>query len=161
MYKHITLNTIYYYSHTFSLMIYTLSVMYMGLGVSLYHNPIYCWALSIQNYFNFIPMPLCHSHTLLSYKYDKVQHVVIYMVVFQWCVCGGACLVFKLGWTCLLCQCARSCDIVSGMCHVVSRLYHMTILWYAFFKKPYIPHHWDYFHTHHSHTKQLLIYNFD
>ncbi len=68
MYKHITPHTIYYYSHTFSaLMIYTFLVMYTAWCLILYHNPIYCWALSIYNYFNLIPMPLYHSHMLLSY----------------------------------------------------------------------------------------------
>ncbi len=63
IYIHITPNTIYYYSHTFSLIIYTFSVMCTALC----YNPIYYWALSIYNYFNLIPKPLCQSHTLLSY----------------------------------------------------------------------------------------------
>ncbi len=53
----------FFYSHTFLLMIYTFSVMY----IAWYHNAIYYWALSIYNYFNLITMPLYHSHTLLSY----------------------------------------------------------------------------------------------
>ncbi len=42
MYKHITPNTIYYHSHTFSLMIYNFSIMYTAWCLTLYHNPIYC-----------------------------------------------------------------------------------------------------------------------
>ncbi len=42
--------------------------MYMAWCFTLYHNPFYCWALSIYNYFNLIPNPLYHSHMLLSYK---------------------------------------------------------------------------------------------
>ncbi len=40
--------------------------MYTTWCLTLYHNPIYYWAPSIYNYFNLIPMPLYHSHTLLS-----------------------------------------------------------------------------------------------
>ncbi len=65
LYIHITQNTIYYYSHTFSLMIYNFSVMYTACCLTLYHNLIYCLALSIYNYLNLIPMPLYHSHTSL------------------------------------------------------------------------------------------------
>ncbi len=68
MYIHITPNTIFYYSHTFFLMVYTFSDMYTTVCLPLYHNPIYCWALLIYNYFNLIPMPLYHSHTWLSYE---------------------------------------------------------------------------------------------
>ncbi len=64
MYRHITPNTIYYYSHTFSFRIFTFSIMYTAWCLTLYHNPIYCWALLIHNYFNLIPMPLYHSHML-------------------------------------------------------------------------------------------------
>ncbi len=67
MYKHITPITIYYYSHTFSLIVYTFSIMYTAWCSTLYHNHIYCWALSIYNYFNLIPMLLYYSHTLLSH----------------------------------------------------------------------------------------------
>ncbi len=70
IYKHISRNTIYYYSYTFSLLIYTFSAMYTAWCLTLYHhNPIYCWALSIYNYFNLRPMPLYQSHTLLSYQF--------------------------------------------------------------------------------------------
>ncbi len=58
MYKHITPNTIYYHSHTLSLMMYTFSFMYTAWCLTLYHNPIYCWALSIYNYCNLLPIPL-------------------------------------------------------------------------------------------------------
>ncbi len=58
MYKHITWNTIYYHSHTFSLMMYNFSIMYTAWCLTLYHNPIYCWALSMYNYFNLLPIPL-------------------------------------------------------------------------------------------------------
>ncbi len=56
MYKHVTPNTIYYYFHSFSLILYTCSVMYTAWSLTLYHNPIYCWALSLYNYFN-VPYP--------------------------------------------------------------------------------------------------------
>ncbi len=36
-------------------------VMYTTWCLFLYHNPIYCWALSIYNYFNLIQMPLFAS----------------------------------------------------------------------------------------------------
>ncbi len=58
MYKHITPNTIYYHSQTFSLMIYNCCIMYTAWCLTLYHNSIYCWALSIYNYFNLLPIPL-------------------------------------------------------------------------------------------------------
>ncbi len=58
MYKHIALNTIYYHSHTFSLTIYNFSIMYTAWCLTLYLNPIYCWALSIYNYLNLLPIPL-------------------------------------------------------------------------------------------------------
>ncbi len=58
MYKHMTPNTIYYHSHTFSLMIYNFRIMYTVWCLTLYHNPTYCWALSIYNYFNLLPIPL-------------------------------------------------------------------------------------------------------
>ncbi len=56
MYKHTTPNIIYYYYYLS--LIYTFSVMYTAGCLTLYHNPIHCWALSIYNYFNLIPMPL-------------------------------------------------------------------------------------------------------
>ncbi len=58
MYRHITPNTIYYHSNTFSLMIFNFSIMYTAWCLTLYHNPIYRWALSIYNYFNLLPMTL-------------------------------------------------------------------------------------------------------
>ncbi len=58
MYKHITPNAIYYHSHTFFLMIYNFSIIYTAWCLTLYHNPIYCWALSIYNYFNLLPILL-------------------------------------------------------------------------------------------------------
>ncbi len=58
MYKHITPNTIYYYSHTFFLMIYNFSIMYTAWYLTLCHNPTYCWELSIYNYFYLLPIPL-------------------------------------------------------------------------------------------------------
>ncbi len=58
MYKHITPYTIYYHSHTFSFMIYNFDTMHTAWCLTLYHNPIYCWALSIYSYFNLLPMPL-------------------------------------------------------------------------------------------------------
>ncbi len=59
-----------YYSHTFSLIIYTFSVMYTAWCLTLYHNPIYCWVISIyNNYFNLIPIPLDRSHMLLWYTW--------------------------------------------------------------------------------------------
>ncbi len=58
IYKRIAPNTIYYHSHTFSLMIYKFSIMYTAWCLTLYHNPIYCWVLSIYNYFNLLPIPL-------------------------------------------------------------------------------------------------------
>ncbi len=39
--------TIYYHSHTFSLMIYIFSIMYTAWCLTLYHNPIHFWELSI------------------------------------------------------------------------------------------------------------------
>ncbi len=49
---------IYYHSHTFTLMIYNFSIMYTAWCLTLYHNPIYCWALIIYNYYNLLPIPL-------------------------------------------------------------------------------------------------------
>ncbi len=68
IYNVFTYHTFYYYLHTFSF-----SGMYMAWCLPLYHNPIYCWALSIYNYFNLIPMPLYHSHTLLSYANNQIR----------------------------------------------------------------------------------------
>ncbi len=61
-----------YNSNTCSLMIYTFNIMYMAWCLTLHHNPIYCWALSIYNYFNLIPVPLYHNHTLLPYKVGMI-----------------------------------------------------------------------------------------
>ncbi len=62
MYRHITLNTIYYYSHTLSLMLFHFWTMYMAWCLTLYNYCIYCWALSIYNCFNFITMSLSQNH---------------------------------------------------------------------------------------------------
>ncbi len=60
MYKHITPNTIYYYSHTFSLMIYTFSNHVHGwLGVSLY-TTILCTVGHFQ-YIIILIWYQCHS----------------------------------------------------------------------------------------------------
>ncbi len=48
--------------------------------LTLYYYSIYCWALSIYNYFNFIPIPFYHGHTLLSYK-SKVMLITTYLVI--------------------------------------------------------------------------------
>ncbi len=48
MYKHITPNTIYYYSHTFSLVIYTFSVMYTAWCLFLKRN-INSWMSRLDN----------------------------------------------------------------------------------------------------------------
>ncbi len=69
MYKYITPNTIYYHSHTFSLMIYNFIIMYMAWCLTLYHNPIYCWALSIYNYFNFYQY---HTNVAIHYFHTPV-----------------------------------------------------------------------------------------
>ncbi len=50
----------------------------MAWCLTLYHNPIYCWALSIYNYFNLIPMTLYYSQTLLSYTLKHVRSNVAY-----------------------------------------------------------------------------------
>ncbi len=44
--------TLYYNCHKFPLMIYTFSFMDTAWCLTLYDNPIYCWALSMYNYFN-------------------------------------------------------------------------------------------------------------
>ncbi len=62
--------------------------MYMAWCLTLYHSALYCWALSIYNYFNLIPMPLYHSHTLLS---DIFIHV--YISVYIWGVCSYKCRI--------------------------------------------------------------------
>ncbi len=62
MYKNITLNAIYYYSYTCSLMKFTFSIMFNFI----YYSTC-CWTLLTYNYFNFIPVSLYHIHTRLSY----------------------------------------------------------------------------------------------
>ncbi len=57
-FKHITWNSIYYHYNTFSLMIYNFIIMYTAWCLTLYLNPIYCWSLSIYNYFNLLPITL-------------------------------------------------------------------------------------------------------
>ncbi len=48
----ITLNAINYYSHTFSLVIFTFIIMDRSWFLILYYYSIYCWALSMYSYQN-------------------------------------------------------------------------------------------------------------
>ncbi len=68
MYKYITPNTSYHYSYTFSLMIYNFSIMHTAWCLTLYHNPIYCWALSIYNILIYYQY---HSNIVIHYCHTK------------------------------------------------------------------------------------------
>ncbi len=75
MYKHITPNTIYYLSHTLSLMTYNVSIMYTAWCLTLYHNSIYCWELSIYNYFNLLPI---HINIAIHYCHMKPARILLH-----------------------------------------------------------------------------------
>ncbi len=66
-----------YYSHTFSLIIYTFSIIYTVLCLTLYHNSIYCWALSIYNYFKLIPM---HSIIAIHYCHKTQTFCILFKI---------------------------------------------------------------------------------
>ncbi len=66
VYKNITLNTIYYYFHTCSLMIFNLSIMHMACCLTWYCFSIYHW-LSHYIISIFPQITFYQSHTLLSY----------------------------------------------------------------------------------------------
>ncbi len=74
MYKHITPNTIYYHSHTFSLMIYNVSIMYTAWCLTLYHK----WPGH--------PLNLGHSQyiiILIYYQYHSNIAIPYYHIVKQ------------------------------------------------------------------------------
>ncbi len=110
MFKNITLNAIYYYSHTFSMVLYTFSIMYTVWCLTLYNYSISCRIHTFQKieqrlvadhttdhgkyrihaiykYFNFIPIPFYHSHTLLSFT---IVYHIIYSIPISICR-GKAC----------------------------------------------------------------------
>ncbi len=52
--------------------------MYMVWCLNFYYNPIYCWTLSIYNYFNLIPMSLYYSNTCDTKGYFMIDSFMLF-----------------------------------------------------------------------------------
>ncbi len=76
MYKHITPNTIYYHSHTFSLVIYNFSIMYTAWCLTLYDNSIY---YGHSQYI--IILIYCQYHSNIAIHYCHIFNNSVYTVL--------------------------------------------------------------------------------